>query len=113
MSSLGLEEVVVYRRDTPPLEWTLTDEDGAVFPLSGWTAKLSAKASLEDADADRLFDESVTLNADTGIATVKLPAAALATDGRFVCELRLLKAGSPAEELTVHQFLLIVRKDVL
>lgn len=127
MSSLGLEEVFIFRRDTTLFEWDLKDEGGQpAAGLDGWTAKFSGKANLDDADADAVFDLDVELSAPDSKAMLELPADAVAA-GRYVAELRLLKDSvppaselddeeepdEPAKEETVHQFMLVVRKDVL
>lgn len=118
MSSLGLEEVPIYRRDTVLFEWLLEDEEGnALTDLTGWTAKFSGKENLDDDDADAVFNLTVTIVPEESKAYLELPASAVEA-GRYVAELRLLKAAvvSPAataKERTVSQFVLVVKKDVL
>lgn len=104
-----MDEAKVYRRDTQEITWDLIDDSGQRFDVTGYTAKLSAKRNIDDADADRVFDVDVTLDVENSRAKVTLTPTELAEYGRLIAELRLIKAGA---QLTVHQFELDVQKDV-
>lgn len=111
-----MDEVIVYRRDSPTFLWNVTDENANPFPFedSGYTiAKFGLKRNIEDDDADKVLDVSVALDFENSCANLTLAPGSLVEDGEYIAELRLIHSSDPAKQKTIHQFRMIVKQDVL
>jgi hypothetical protein len=109
------------RGDTPVWELTVIDEDGAAFNLSGYTIRMTAKTSIDQADADAVFqlstvDGTITItNAAGGLAEMQPERDStntLTVDTSCVWDVQIAKDGTPDETFTVADGTLLIRRDV-
>ena len=109
------------RGDTPIWDLAVLDDDGAAFNLTGYTIRMTAKRSIDDADVDAVFQLSTTAGTITvtsaagGLAEMQPDREAtntLATDVNLVWDVQVAKDGAPDETFTVADGTLIVRRDV-
>lgn len=108
MAEIKTEEII--RNETPLLSFAVKDNDGNAFDLTGYTATLSAKKELTDADT--VFSIGVTIDdATNGLCSVRLSKTQTAVAQLLICELEIVKA-SPVREFTPIQFYLNIIDDV-
>ena len=50
-----VNEITIVRGDTPSIQVTVTDEDGDIFDLTNYTARLTVKENRQHKDADAII----------------------------------------------------------
>jgi hypothetical protein len=110
------------RGDTPIWDLVVTDTAGAPFNLAGYTTRMTAKYSLDDADADAVFQlsstagEIVYTDAAGGLATIqplRSSTSALTTDVTVWCDVQIAEDASPDVSYTVVKpWAMTIKRDV-
>ena len=108
------------RGDTPVWEITVT-EGGASFNLTGYTIRMTAKRSIDDSDADAVFQLDTTTgtivitNAAGGLAEAqpeRASTSSLTTDLTVYWDVQIAKDGSPDVTYTVDNGTLQIVRDI-
>ena len=108
-----MTQIKVFRGDTPTLQFTLVDTDGAAIDLTNATnVKLVAKLDPSDTDGNAVIDALCTVtNAVGGLCEVKLTTTHTATAQRLIADVQVnFNTGDTI--LTALQFELIIQEDV-
>lgn len=109
------------RGDTPIWDLAVLDADGAPLDLTGWTIRMTAKRSIDDADADAVFQLSTVdntirvTNAAGGLAEMqplRSSTSSLTTDLTVIWDVQIAKDGSPDQTFTVDSGELMINRDV-
>lgn len=109
------------RGDTPVWELAVTDEDGAPLNLTGYTIRMTAKTSIDQPDADAVFqlstvDGTITVTDAAGGLAEMQPTRGdtntLTVDTNCVWDVQIARDGTPDETFTVADGTLIIRRDV-
>lgn len=104
----------IYQGDTGHIVFNFKDGSGVAVPLTGKTLTITAKKSLEDADAKAVFQKTITshTNAAGGVTTVSLTSADTATLGNLWID-AVLTGGGDVKTLFVGSLTIARRvKDV-
>jgi len=104
-----LEEITIFRGDTPTLEATFTDEDGNPIDLTDATVYLACRK--ETATGDVLFDKTCTVTNPTK-GQVRVTLTSIETDyvGKGIGEFEARYADGTI--LTLSQFIIIFKEEV-
>ena len=109
------------RGDTPVWELAVLDEDGAPLNLTGYTIRMTVKTSIDQSDADAVFqlstvDGTITVtDAAGGLAEMqpeREDTNTLTADITCVWDVQIAKDGAPDETFTVADGTLLIRRDV-
>ena len=109
------------RGDTPIWDLAVLDDDGLPFNLTGWTIRMTAKRSIDDPDAQAVFqlstsDGTITItNAPGGLAEMqplRTSTSTLTVDTNCVWDVQIARNGSPDETFTVENGVLSIARDV-
>lgn len=100
-------EIVIYRGDTPTLEFTFSDvETGQPLNLSGWTLYFAAKK----VDGTVFINKQMTItDPNSGKAQVALTEDETNNIGRHIAE---VEARQDNDISTLAQGVLVIRSDV-
>ena len=109
------------RGDTPLWDLAVVDADGDPLDLSGWTVRMTAKTSVDQPDADAVFQLStvdgtiVVTDAAGGLATMQ-PArddtSGLTADTACFWDVQIARDGAPDETFTVASGTLLIVRDI-
>jgi hypothetical protein len=111
MSSVSFS---IYQGDTATMVFNFKDSAGVAVPLTGKTLTVTAKKSLEDTDAEAVFQKVVTShsNAAGGVTSVSLTSANTASLGNLWID-AVLTGGGDVRTLFVGSLTIARRvKDV-
>jgi hypothetical protein len=111
MSSVSLS---IYQGDTATMVFRFKDGAGVAVPLTGKTLTVTAKRSLEDTDAEAVFQKAVTSHTDTagGVTSVSVTSADTASLGNLWID-AVLSGGGDVRTLFVGSLTIARRvKDV-
>lgn len=109
------------RGDTPVWDLFVPREDGSPFDLTGYTIRMTAKRSVDDSDADAIFQLStvagtITItDAANGLAEMqpeRADTSSLTTDVNAYWDVQVAKDGSPDETFTVADGTLTIKRDI-
>lgn len=109
------------RGDTPLWDMVVTQADGSAFNLAGWTIRMTAKRSPDDADADAVFQLSTVAGTITitsaagGLATaqpLRTATNTLTEDTGVFWDIQVAKDGAPDQTFTVDNGTLLIQRDI-